>query len=43
MPESIVKMMAMGASAKAGIQGVNKQLKKLSPEARAAKVQAKIE
>jgi len=41
LPPTAMKLMAMGASAKSGIAGVNKQLKKLSPEARAEKVRAK--
>ena len=41
LPPTAMKLMAMGASAKAGIAGVNKQLGKMSPEARAEKVRAK--
>ena len=41
LPPTAMKLMAMGASAKRGIEGVNKQLKKISPEARAEKVRAK--
>jgi hypothetical protein len=41
LPPTAMKLMAMGASAKKGIEGVNKQLAKMSPEARAEKVRAK--